>query len=101
MRKNITVSISDQVYCDVRLWCAKRGVSVSRVVRVFLKDLPRLEEVGRFPLPEAPDPRSLAALFESLDPEEVLDRDEILGIYQLNPDLFDDPTSSACELEGL
>jgi hypothetical protein len=69
--RNITVSIDLQVYCDVRLWCARRGVSVSHVEQVFLEDLNRLEKVGRFPLPPAPDPDSLASLFDTLEPDEA------------------------------
>jgi hypothetical protein len=72
MRKNITVSIDLHVYCDVRLWCARRGVSVSHVVQVFLEDLNRLENVGRFPLPPAPHPGSLASFFDALEPDEAL-----------------------------
>lgn len=72
MRKNIIVSIDLQVYCDVRLWCAKRGVSVSHVVQVFPQDLTRLENVGRFPLPPAPDPGSLGSFFEALELDEAL-----------------------------
>jgi hypothetical protein len=72
MRKNITVSIDLQVYCDVRLWCARRGVSVSHAVQVFLQDLTRLENVGRFPLPPAPDPGSLASYFDALELDEAL-----------------------------
>jgi hypothetical protein len=71
MRKNITVSIDLHVYCDVRLWCARRGVSVSHVVQVFLEDLNRLENVGRFPLPPAPDSGSLASFFDALEPDEA------------------------------
>lgn len=71
MRKNITVSIDLQVYCDARLWCARRGVSVSHAVQVFLQDLNRLENVGRFPLPPAPDPDSLASFFAALEPDEA------------------------------
>ncbi len=71
MRKNITVSIDLHVYCDVRLWCARRGVSVSHVVQVFLQDLTRLENVGRFPLPPAPDSGSLASFFNALEPDEA------------------------------
>jgi hypothetical protein len=80
MRKNITVSIDLHVYCDVRLWCARRGVSVSHVVQVFLQDLNRLENVGRFPLPPAPDPDSLASFFDALE------LDEALLMSQFDPD---------------
>src|SRR5258707_10542436 len=65
--RNITVSINDQVYHDVRVWCAKRDTSVSAVVQRFLEDLPRLKQARHFPLPEAPPPRSLAPLIETLE----------------------------------
>jgi len=66
--RNITVAVDEKTYHDIRLWCAVRDISVSRVVRTFLEDLPRIENVHRFPLPEAPDPRSLASRFDELDP---------------------------------
>lgn len=57
--RNITVAINDQTYHDVRVWCAQRDTSVSRVVQTFLEDLPRLKHVRRFPFPEAPLPKVL------------------------------------------
>ena len=51
--RNITVSINDQVYHDVRVWCAQRDTSVSAVVQRFLEDLPHLTHSHRFPLPDA------------------------------------------------
>lgn len=66
MRK-ITVSIQDETYRTIRAWCAQRDTCVSHVVQAFLNDLPRLEDVGRFPLPEAPDERSIAARFDALE----------------------------------
>ncbi len=51
--RNITVSINDQVYHDVRVWCAQRDTSVSAVVQRFLEDLPHLKESHRIPLPDA------------------------------------------------
>lgn len=69
--RNITVSISDQTYREIRAWCAHRDTCVSHVVQAFLNDLPRLqEEVRRFPLPEAPDTHSLGARYNSLDLSE-------------------------------
>jgi hypothetical protein len=65
--RNITVAINDQVYHDVRVWCAKRDTSVSAVVQRFLEDLPRLKQARHFPLPDAPPPRSLAPLIETLE----------------------------------
>jgi hypothetical protein len=57
--RNITVSIDDQTYHDVRVWCAQRDTSVSRVVRTFLEDLPRLKHARRFPFPDSPLPKTL------------------------------------------
>jgi hypothetical protein len=68
--RNITVSISDQTYREIRVWCAKRDVSVSRVVQTFLEDLPRLKHARRFPLPDAPPPATLRPLYEQLEPAE-------------------------------
>jgi hypothetical protein len=92
MRKNITVSIDLHVYCDVRLWCARRGVSVSQAVRVFLEDLTRLENVGRFPLPPAPDSGSLGSFFNALEP------DEAFLMSQLYPEVVNDPTPPGVKL---
>jgi hypothetical protein len=65
--RNITVAINDQVYHDVRVWCARRDTSVSAVVQRFLEDLPRLKQARQFPLPDAPPPRILARLIETLE----------------------------------
>jgi hypothetical protein len=65
--RNITVAVDEKTYHDIRLWCAVRDISVSRVVRTFLQDLPCLENVRRFPAPEAPDYRSLAAQWDEPD----------------------------------
>jgi hypothetical protein len=62
--RNITVSISDQTYRDIRVWCARRNTSVSHVVQTFLEDLPRLQHARRFPVPDAPPPRSVRPLME-------------------------------------
>jgi len=69
--RNITLAIDDQTYSKIRVWCALRDISISRVVRTFLNDLPRLEQVRRFPLPEAPEANSLAAMFDELDPHDL------------------------------
>ena len=66
MRK-ITVSIQDATYRQIRAWCAQRDTCVSHVVQAFLNDLPRLEDVRRFPLPDAPDDRSIGARFDALE----------------------------------
>jgi hypothetical protein len=69
--RNITLAIDDKTYSKIRVWCALRDISVSRVVRIFLNDLPNLPQVRRFPLPEAPEANSLAAIFDQLEPEEL------------------------------
>ena len=69
--RNITVTISQETYRQIRAWCAQRDTCVSHVVQAFLNDLPRLQDVRRFPLPEAPDPRSVAALFDRLELSEA------------------------------
>lgn len=69
--RNITVTIEDQTYREIRAWCALRDTCVSHVVEAFLYDLPRMENVRRFPLPEAPDPRSLGAHFNRLAMDEI------------------------------
>lgn len=68
---NLTLAIDDQTYSKIRVWCALRDISISRVVRIFLNDLPRLEQCRRFPLPEAPEDGSLAAMFDELDPHDL------------------------------
>ncbi len=69
--RNITVKVEDETYRDIRAWCAHRDTCVSHVVQAFLNDLPRLQNVRRFPLPEAPDRRSLAARFNALELSEI------------------------------
>jgi hypothetical protein len=68
--RNITVCISDQAYHDARVWCAKRDTSVSRVVQTFLEDLPRVKQARRFPLPDAPLPRSVMPFVHGPDSKE-------------------------------
>jgi hypothetical protein len=41
MRKNITVTISQQTYRDVRVWCARRNASISEVVEAYFRDVCR------------------------------------------------------------
>jgi hypothetical protein len=69
--RNITVTVSQETYREIRTWCAQRDTCVSHVVQAFLKDLPRLVDVRRFPLPEAPDPLSVGALFDRLELSEA------------------------------
>ena len=69
--RHITVTVEDDTYRQIRIWCAERETCVSHVVQAFLKDLPRLEEVRTFPLPDAPDPASLGALYDRFHQAEV------------------------------
>ena len=69
--RNITLTIEDQTYREIRAWCAQRDTCVSHVVQIFLKDLPRLKQIHRFPLPEVPDLRSLGSRFNDLYSAEV------------------------------
>ena len=85
--RNITVAINDQTYRNIRLWCVMRDTSVSRVVQTFLNDLPRLENVRRFPTPEAPDPNSLGAQFDQLDPDELEMLRQELGNFSFGCDV--------------
>jgi len=83
--RNITIKIDAQTYRGIRAWCAQRDTCVSHVVQAFLTDLPRLENVPRFPLPDAPDPRSLGARINAL---EVSDIDRIrlnLSGFEIGP----------------
>jgi len=69
--RNITVTVEDETYRHIRAWCARRDTCVSHVVRAFLTDLPRLEGIRRFPLPDAPSPRSLGTQFNQLELSEI------------------------------
>jgi hypothetical protein len=69
--RHLTVSVDEQTYRDARAWCAQRDTCVSHVVQAFLNDLWRLSEVRRFPLPSAPDSRSLAARYDRLELNEA------------------------------
>jgi len=74
----VTVSVGQETYREIRAWCALRDTCVSHVVQAFLNDLPRLKEVLRFPLPEAPAPRSLGAQFDGLRPDRTEDVEDLL-----------------------
>ena len=39
LMKNITVSLPDEIYLEARVWAARRGTSVSALVRQFLESL--------------------------------------------------------------
>jgi hypothetical protein len=55
--KNITVTITDDVYTATRVWAAQRGTSVSRIVQHMLSILPDLGAAeDEFPAPAAPAP---------------------------------------------
>jgi hypothetical protein len=69
--RNVTVTVPDKTYREVRAWCAQRDTCISHVVQAFLKDLPRLTQVRGFPLPGAPEPESLAEIYNSLQIEEI------------------------------
>lgn len=69
--RNITISVSDYTYRQMRVWCARRDTCITQVVRAFLDDLPRLKQVTRFPLPQAPHQQSIGALFDSLYGEDL------------------------------
>jgi hypothetical protein len=57
--KNITVTISDDVYTAARVWAAQRGTSVSRIVQHMLSTLPRIPRAqAAFPLPAEQAPPS-------------------------------------------
>jgi hypothetical protein len=55
--KNITVSISDELYLIARIWAAQNGTSVSKLVKDFLESIP--DEHGselKFPWKAPPPP---------------------------------------------
>jgi hypothetical protein len=70
MRK-VTVSVSNEIYREIRAWCAQRDICVSHVVQAFLNDLSRLEKIRDFRLPDALDPHSLGELFNRFEPSEL------------------------------
>jgi hypothetical protein len=45
--KNITLSVSDAVYRDARVWAAQHGTSISATVQRLLEHLPTLERAPR------------------------------------------------------
>jgi hypothetical protein len=69
--RNMTITIEDQTYREIRAWCAHRDTCPSHVVRAFLKDVLRMNDIHRFPLPIAPDPKSLGSRFNDLYAAEV------------------------------
>jgi len=57
--RNITVTVGHETYRQIRVCCALRNTCASHVVQAFLSDLPRLQDVRGFPLPDDPGPASL------------------------------------------
>ena len=56
--RNITVTVSDTIYRQARVWAAQRDTSVSAVVQYLLETLPRIPSAAReFPTdPSQPPP---------------------------------------------
>jgi hypothetical protein len=69
--RHITVTVEEETYRQIRIWCAERDTCASHIVQAFLKDLPRLKDVRSFPLPDAPDPASLGAVHDRFHQAEV------------------------------
>ena len=74
--KKITVSVDEETHRSAKEWAAKRGMSVSALVREYLNNLPR-----RVPgPPEKTLDEVIEAIFArggGLDPRENLTRDEL------------------------
>lgn len=70
--RNITVTVGDEIYRQIRIWCAQRNTCISHVVQAFLNDLPRLENVRGFPAPDAPDELSLGGQYNALIEDEIV-----------------------------
>jgi hypothetical protein len=47
--RNITVSVTDDVYREARIWAAENNTSVSAAVRYFLENVRRILRVHRPP----------------------------------------------------
>ena len=74
--KKITVSVDDETHRSAKEWAAKRGMSVSALVREYLNNLPQRA-------PEPPE-RTLDEVIEAIfargggiDPRENLTREEL------------------------
>lgn len=63
--KNVTVSIDDEAYTHARIVAAKRGTSVSRLVRDFLANL------DQEPQDKAGNASEWAALWQLIDQEKA------------------------------
>jgi hypothetical protein len=59
--KNITVSVSDRVHYNIRVWAAQHNTSLSRIVQDFLECLPDLPSARSFPIPTFVDPHPTPA----------------------------------------
>ena len=74
--KKITVSVDDETHRSAKEWAAKRGMSVSALVREYLNNLPQ-RDTGP---PEKTLDEVIEAIFArggGLDPRENLTRDEL------------------------
>ena len=74
--KKITVSVDEETHRSAKEWAAKRGMSVSALVREYLNNLPQRT-------PEPPE-RTLSEVIEAIfargggiDPSENLPREEL------------------------
>jgi hypothetical protein len=97
--RNITVAIDDHIYRLARLWCATREVSISRVIQTILRDLPRLENVRRFPLPEAPDPGSPGREVRQLELRRVVIAQGTSGIAPASHRTIKVPPLRFCDVK--
>jgi predicted CopG family antitoxin len=54
--RNVTVTVSDDIYRRARVWAAERDTSISEVVRYLLETLQGIPRAGRaFPAPNPAD----------------------------------------------
>ena len=74
--KNITVSVDEETYCRAEEWAARRGLSVSALVKEYLNNLPQ-----RSPSPPSKTLSEVIADIRArgggIDPSENLTRDEL------------------------
>ena len=74
--KNITVSIDEATYLSAKEWAAKRGTSVSALVREYLNSLPQMSlHPHRKTLGEVID--DVFARGGGIDPSENVSREEL------------------------
>ena len=80
--KNITVSVDEETYCRAEEWAARRGLSVSALVKEYLNNLPQ-----RSPSPPSKTLSEVIAdirakgiklsVSENVSREELYDRDAL------------------------